>query len=426
MSVTAPPAHLIYMSDVTPERLVWLSRGRLAAGKLTLLDGDPGLGKSTMLADWSARITRGEPLPEGDGGTPRGVVLLSAEDGLADTIRPRLEAAGADLARVAALVAVPDPAAPPGDPGRLPAIPADLADIEKAIHDADAALLIVDPLMAYLGGGTDAHRDQDIRRALAPLTQLAERTGVAVVLVRHLNKAQSSHALYRGGGSIGIIGAARCGLLVAADPDDPERRVLAPIKSNLARPPAALAFRLVAAPGTDVARVEWLGETGHTAAALLAVPDDEARSEGDDAAAWLAAYLGDGPVEAKDAFADARKAGHAERTVKRAKKVLNVQTTREGFGPNGRYRWALPNSNDDADPPPIGGHDPHRGPTKNDGPLWGAVAPYGAGGGANGTPPTPRPAGTGHGRCFACGGERPVGGVPCPTCHPPAIPGANP
>lgn len=332
MSATGSPAHLIYLSEVETERLQWLSRGRVAAGKITLVDGDPGLGKSTLLADWSARVSRGEALPDGVAGPPRGVVLLSAEDGLADTIRPRLEAAGADLDRIAALLTVPDGDGPPAGLGRLPSIPADLPYLEQAITDIDAALVIVDPLMAYLGTETNAHRDQDIRRALAPLAQLAERTGVAVVLVRHLNKAQSANALYRGGGSIGIVGAARCGLLVAADPDDSERRILAPIKSNLARPPAALAFQLAPVAGTDVARVEWLGETRHTAGALLTIPDDETRTERDDAEAWLAAYLADGPVETSDVLAAGRKAGHAERTLKRAKAALAVRSEREGFG----------------------------------------------------------------------------------------------
>lgn len=342
--------HAVYLSDVEAERLRWLSRGRLAAGKLTVLDGDPGLGKSTLLCDWSARVTRGDPLPDGEAGAPRGVVLLSAEDGLADTIRPRLEAAGADLERAVALVTVPDPADPSGI-GRLPAIPDDLAYVERLIRDADAALLIVDPLMAYLGEGVNAHRDQDVRRALAPLAQMAERTGVAVVLVRHLNKAASAHALYRGGGSIGIIGAARCGLLVAADPDDDDRRVLAPIKANLARPPASLAFRLAPIEGSDVARVEWIGETPHTARSLLDVPvAEEDRAERDqergaraEARAWLRDALAAGPVPAGDVQAAAKRDGVAPRTLDRAKGDLGVVASRQGgIADAGRWAWRLP------------------------------------------------------------------------------------
>ena len=346
--MTAP--HAIYLRDVEPERLRWLSRGRLAIGKLTVLDGDPGLGKSTMLTDWAARISRGEALPDGDPAPPRGVVLLSAEDGLADTIRPRLEAAGADLARVVALVAVPDPADPTGA-GRLPAIPLDLPHVERLIADCGAALLIVDPLMAYLGEGTNAHRDQDVRRALAPLAHLAERTGVAVVLVRHLNKAASANALYRGGGSIGIIGAARVGLLVAADPDDPERRIVAVTKGNLAKPPASLAFHLEAIPGGDVARVVWDGGSPHTAGSLLDVPSsDEDRAERDqergaraEARDWLREVLRPGPLPAREVMTAATKDGIAPRTLDRAKADLGVVANRVGgVGAAGRWVWTMP------------------------------------------------------------------------------------
>ncbi len=405
----AATQHAVYLSAVEPERLRWLSRGRLAAGKLTILDGDPGLGKSTLLADWAARVSRGQPLPDGDACPPRGVVLLSAEDGVADTIRPRFEAAGADLDRVLVLQAVPDALSSPGI-GRLPTIPDDLHRLEEAIADADAALLILDPLMAYLGDHTNAHRDQDVRRALAPVAQLAERTGVAVVLVRHLNKAQNTQALYRGGGSIGIIGAARCGLLVAVDPDDPERRILAPTKSNLARPPVALAFRLVPMPGTDVARVEWLGETGHTAAALLATPDDEARSERDEAKAWLHDALADGPVAAKELRDRARRDAIADRTLDRAKAALGVRATRHGgVGSDGHWQWALPLDAEGAK----GAIDVLSTSLPGAGALRSEVASLGAMG-----VHTSREGDDGIRRCFACGTVLLVGQSVCPVCHP--------
>src|SRR5262249_22936941 len=149
----------------------------------------------------------------------------------ADTIRPRLEAAGADLDRIHIFHAV-------RREGHevIPSLPENLPELERAIRDRHAELVVIDPLMAYLGGGVDAHRDQDVRRALAPLAKMVERTGAAGLAVRHLNKggASGGNPLYRGGGSIGIIGAARSGLLVARDPDDPERRVFAVTKSNLA------------------------------------------------------------------------------------------------------------------------------------------------------------------------------------------------
>ena len=182
-------------------------------------------------------------MPDGEPGEdrePAGVVILSAEDDLRDTIRPRLDAAGADVDRVLALEVVPDVEG--GE--RLPTLPIDAHYILTAVRLMGACLVVVDPLSAYLGVTINSHRDQDCRRALWPLAKLAEETGAAVVVVRHLNKGNASNPLYRGGGSIGIIGAARLGLLVARDPDNGDRRVLASTKCNLAKLPASLGFAL--------------------------------------------------------------------------------------------------------------------------------------------------------------------------------------
>jgi hypothetical protein len=333
------------LDQVQPERLSWLSPGRLAAGKISVMDGDPGLGKSTLVADWAARISRGSPLPDGEPDEPRGVVLLSAEDGLGDTIRPRLEAAGADLTRIVALTGVAAGVAEDGtiQGERMPSIPADLDVIERAITDVDASLVVFDPFVAYLASTTNSYKDQDMRRAMAPLAALADRTGVGVILVRHLSKMQSSNALYRGGGSIAIIAASRCGLLVAADPEDPERRVLATTKANLARPPESLAFRLLPVEGTDVARVQYEGSSQLTATALLTPVDDaDERTERDDAADWLREELAAGPVAAVDLLRAARAVGIAERTLRRAKARLGVGSAREGFGRSSVVRWRLP------------------------------------------------------------------------------------
>lgn len=139
------------------------------------------------------------------------MVLLTAEDGIADTVRPRLDAAGADVDRVFVFSGVVDP-----ETGtvREPSLPGDLERIEKIVVENDAALVIVDVLSAFLHGSVDSYRDQDVRGALMPLARLAERTGATVVVLRHLSKSGGANPLYRGGGSIGIIGAARVGLLV--------------------------------------------------------------------------------------------------------------------------------------------------------------------------------------------------------------------
>src|SRR5919112_2147247 len=246
-----PPGHVVRLGQVGAEPVQWLSPGRLAAGKTTILDGDPGLGKSTLLCEWAARITRGHALPGGTSGAPRDVIILSAEDDLRDTIRPRIDAAGGDSTRIVSLLAVPD-GSPFGGPF---VIPGHVLLLEALVVRTDAALVIVDPLMAYLHLGHNANSDQHVRRAFASLKALGERTGTAIVVVRHLNKSTSANPLYRGGGSIGIIGAARCGLLLAQDPEHPQRRILAATKGNLGRPPASLAFHLEPLPHLGVTRV---------------------------------------------------------------------------------------------------------------------------------------------------------------------------
>jgi hypothetical protein len=291
-------ATIVRLSEVRAEAVSWLWEGRIPRGKLSLLDGDPGLGKSTLALDLAARVSTGSPMPGSASlarSTPAGVVLISHEDGLADTIRPRLDAAGADVSRVVAIMGISEIQG--GD--RLPALPEDTTEIEACVARTKAALVIIDPFVAYLGAETNSSKDQDVRRALMPLATMAQRTGVAILLVRHLNKQLGGPAIYRGGGSIGIVGAVRSGMLVARDPDDETARVLAPIKNNLAPPQPSLRFRIV--PSDAASRVEWLGESHHGADGLLASaasPPDErdALREAEDA---LRSWLADGPVEVK-------------------------------------------------------------------------------------------------------------------------------
>src|SRR5215216_767496 len=289
-----------------------------------------------MSLDLAARVSSGKGFPDGADCEAAGVVLLSAEDGLADTIRPRLDAAGADTSRILALATVPDE----NGHDRLLSIPEDLPLIEKGIRRVGAGLLIVDPLMAFLSGDTNSHRDQDVRRALAPLAGLAERTGAAVLVIRHLNKASANNPLYRGGGSIGIIGAARMAFVVGKDPQDENRRVLASTKNNLAMSPASLMFSLEEAESGSV-RVNWLGQSEVSAKDLLATPQDrehaDARSE---AVEFLNEVLADGPVAASQVKEEAEDAGISERTLARAKKAIGVMSYREGeTGERGKGQW---------------------------------------------------------------------------------------
>jgi len=340
---------VVCLADVQPETVRWLWAGRVPFGKITLLDGDPGLGKSTLSLDIAARLSVGGVMPgETEPVEPAAVLLLACEDGLADTVRPRLEAAGAAVGRVFSLSFVPEP---DGKGERPPALPEDIATIEEVVTAHEVRLVIVDPLMAFLSERVNSFKDQDVRRALAPLAAMAERTGAAVLVLRHLNKMSNASAIYRGGGSIGISGAARSVLLVAKHPDDENRRVLASIKNNLAPPPCALAFHLRSDEENAPARIAWEGESNLTADALLATqaPDTPATtSQMEEAKMFLRDLLAEGPVRADAVIREARNNGVSDATLRRAKTSLSVKPKREGgLGAEGHWVWFLPDKPDD-------------------------------------------------------------------------------
>ena len=251
------------LADVRPERVEWLWPRRVPRGKITVLDGDPDNGKSVLTTDLAARVTAGKSLPDGTPTEAAGMVIVSAEDGAADTVRPRFDAAGGEPTRARLL----------GDEEPF-VIPDDIPRLERAIEQIGAALVVIDPIMAFLSGDVNSNRDQDVRRALTPLKRMAERTGAAIILVRHLNKTAGGNPLYRGGGSIGIIGAARSGLVVGRHPEDDELRVLAGQKNNLSLPPESLAYRIETAEN-GAARIAYEGVSEATAQQLLRIPPDE-------------------------------------------------------------------------------------------------------------------------------------------------------
>jgi hypothetical protein len=334
------------VAQVPRETIHWLWRKWFPRGKVVVVDGDPNVGKSTFTHDLAARVSTGAPFPDDDGQRlASDVVLLSAEDGIGDTIRPRLEAAGANLERVHVLKAVD---------GRLPELPRDVGKLRSLIDEVEASLVIVDPLMAFLSGTIDAHRDQDVRRALHLMAELAEDTRVALVVVRHLNKGFAGNPLYRGGGSIGIIGAARAGMVIAPDPSDDSRRVLAMTKCNLAPMPQALAFRLVSDEQYKVARVKWEGTTSHSASDLLSAPtDEEEKGALGEAVEFLRDALEDGQRASKDVQREAREAGVSERTLRRAQKRLKIRPRKVGVpgSDSQRWVWELPEAEDGQETP---------------------------------------------------------------------------
>ena len=246
---------------------------------------------------------------------------------------------GADLTRCLVVQVIPER----DGPGHVPVIPDDLPALESAVRRVDARLLVIDPLMAHLGGQTQSHRDQDVRRALAPLALFAEQLDLAVVVVRHLNKRSGGSPLYRGGGSIGIIGAARVGLLVATDPAEDDRKVLACTKINVGPMPPSLSFRVVSCPQRPaVSMIRWEGASSLKAADLLTAPASPGTSKVSEAADWLKALLADGPQPASVIYDQAEAAGITKITLRRAKKVTGIITERiKGISGNGYWVWQL-------------------------------------------------------------------------------------
>lgn len=315
------------MSHIERKPIQWLWDGRIPLGKLTILDGEPGLGKSTLVCELAACISTGRLLPGQTVPLIGDVLLLNAEDAADDTIKPRLEAAGADLARVhvhTGLLKIPD----------------DLHKLEEIVNAYPIRLIVIDPLMAYLA--RNSHKDQDVRQALTPLAQLAQRHNIAVLIVRHLNKRTDASALHRGGGSIGIIGAARSGLLLGVDPDDPQKRILAVSKSNLAKTPNSL--RLALCSVGDTAKIEWLGECNQDADQLVGPREsEEARSALADAGDFLRQALSDGALQQSKLLELANAEGIKPGTLKRAKRQLAIASIKLP-GQRGEWTWALPGS----------------------------------------------------------------------------------
>ncbi|MDP9456059.1 MAG: AAA family ATPase [Actinomycetota bacterium] len=329
----------ILLSDVQAEKVMWLWDRRIPLAKLTLIEGDPDHGKSVITCDISARVTRGTGFPLGDLGQDGsvgdlgilgGVVMLNAEDAPGDTIRPRMEAAGADLEKVCVL-----PAMLPDSRGeeRLFSIPKDVPIIERAIEQVDAKLVVIDPLSAFMQG--DPNKDSDVRKALTPLSKMAERTGVAIVVVRYFNKNVDTNALYRGGGSIGIVGAARSAMAVALHPDDEDQRVLVPQKGNLSKKAPAITYIIVEAEN-GYPCIEW-GEPVNLDAKDVLNPS-RTKGKVDEAADWLKKYLADGPIPADDVKAAAEEANIKARTLERAKPKAGVESYKDGD----KWYWHLP------------------------------------------------------------------------------------
>jgi hypothetical protein len=314
------------LSDVQPETVTFLWAPYIPLRKLTMLEGDPGQGKSWLMAAIAASGSLGLGLPGMGTFVPFRSIIFTVEDGLADTLRPRLDAMGADCSLILAHPEAVNLSTPEG-----------LAELERDIEANRPRLVVIDPIVGYVGSGTDTYRANEVRGVLAPLAALAEMYECAIVAVRHLSKAKGGRSIYAGQGSIDFTAAARSVLLAGSAADNPGQRALVHIKCNVAEQGPSLGYSI--ADG----RFAWTGETTLTAADLLAseVRDGD-RSAEEEAAAFLQDILADGPVDAKLVQADAKRAGIAERTLKRAKRRLEVRAQKRGFGESGAWVWSLP------------------------------------------------------------------------------------
>jgi hypothetical protein len=304
---------------VVDESVSWLWPGVLPAGKLVILDGDPDLGKSLITLDLCARLSTGRPFPDGQPpAAPANSLVLSAEDKASDTIVPRLKKLGADLGRVAVWQRQ-DETEP--WPWRLPS---QCHLLDEALGQFDARLAILDPVMAFLDESVLCASDPSVRRALAPLIHLADKHRCTILLLRHLAKSGGVQPAYRGLGSIAFIAACRYAMLVGRDPTSADRRILAPVRSSLARLPPSLAFRITAAEG-EPPTVDWLGTSVHGASDLLVGAVHAGHRERDRAADFLEQFLADGPRTSQETWKACRRAGFSDRTVTRARAVLNIK-----------------------------------------------------------------------------------------------------
>ena len=260
------------LSEVATQQLTWLWEKRIPQGKITILEGDPGMSKSLLAIDIIARVTTGRQMPDDTPGKQGSVILIAPEDGAADTIKPRMEAAGGDLSQVHLLNTIECLDVKDVKKVNLYQRPFSLShnlhELEKAIKQTKAILVVLDPLTAVLGHNIDSSHDQGVREVFTPLAHLAEHTNCAILIIRHLKKGTSDNLLYRGAGSIGIIAAARSGLMIVYDPADEKKRVLATTKSNLCEPANNLSYQVVLNEN-GFPYIQWLGENNLDISTLI-------------------------------------------------------------------------------------------------------------------------------------------------------------
>ena len=297
---------IIRMSDVEPTPVEWLWKPYLPFGKLSVLQGNPGEGKTYFAMHLAAACTNGKLLPNMERMEPFNVIYQTAEDGLGDTVKPRLIEAGADLDRVLVI-----------DDSDVQLTLSD-ERIEKAIIENNARLVIIDPIQAYLGADVDMNRANEVRPIFMRLGQVAQRTGCAILLIGHLNKAAGMQSLQRGLGSIDIAAAVRSVMFIGKLKHDPTMRILTHEKSSLAPPGVSLAFSL-----GDEGGFRWVGEYDITADEMLSGIEPQRETKTQQAKDLICALLAGGKqVLSEDIDKAALERGIPGRTVRDAKREL--------------------------------------------------------------------------------------------------------
>lgn len=329
------------LSEVEPEEVSWLWEPYLPFGKVSIVEGDPGLGKTFLALALATAVSNGSSLigKNGDNSchiNQSNVLYLTAEDGLGDTLRPRLEKMGANVTNVIAL----EGKIIPGKDEVLPVSLLDVDVLRNALFEVRPTLIIIDPIQAYLGHGTNMSRAEEVRPLLSMLGKLAEEFAAAVIIIRHLTKSSKDKASYRGMGSIDFTAAARSVLLVGKDPNDETQRVMVQTKSSLSEPGKSIGFRI------NNEKFEWLGHVEVTAVEVLAPEKADTDDEGDqerkspikEARKYLINQLQDGPKLGKEISDGIKYSGFSARTLNTAKaqlKITNIWKGRECY-------WTFP------------------------------------------------------------------------------------
>lgn len=311
---------MIKMSDIEAQEIEWLWYPYIAYGKLAIVQGDPGDGKTTLILNLAAKLTKGEGMDENmKVMEPMNVIYQTAEDGLADTVKPRLLQAGADCEKVLVI-----------DESEKSLSMLD-ERIEEALIKTGARVLILDPIQAYLGSGTDMNRANEVRNMTKRLAALAEKYKCAIILIGHMNKAAGNKAAYRGMGSIDFYAVARSVLLVGRVEGEPNIRAMVQIKNNLAEFGHAKAFRL------SEEGFRWLGDYEITADEVLGgyAPKINKLEQAKDLLRELSKELE--KVESNSIYDIAKEQNISKRTLENAKREMGIRAKRE----NGSWYWPL-------------------------------------------------------------------------------------